>query len=415
MGGEPFFHVPLSTIYKMSVHIHLSLADFFKMATVDANATASAAADGVAAAAASDAAAAARVAQEAAHQEELKELRQLIEQQKMEIRRLNQESFASSIAVSQVCDAKIKELTDKLHHADADGVAAAAASDAAAAARVAQEATHQEELKELRQLIEQQKMEITHLKWDSFAAAAKERAAFDIQIKDLNDRLNDAVYQHGVRAKEDAATIRHLRTALDDVLEAEQDAQETAYHQKAELERMNARAEEVAREKKVAYNDLASRFDTSTTFYKMKLEEAEEVRARLEKQLKEEGETLEEVSRRECALGETVREQKAELESAHTRVLATEETIRQLRVDKLHALAAAQAAQVSVRQLKKEGETLEEVSRRECALAQKAREATLRAEKVEAEFLRLCGAIDIAMKAYPHSRKELWDHYMSTA
>ena len=75
-GGEPFFHAPLSTIYKMSVHIHLSVADLFKMATVSAaDATAAANADGVAAAAASDAAAAARLAQETRHQEELKELR----------------------------------------------------------------------------------------------------------------------------------------------------------------------------------------------------------------------------------------------------------------------------------------------------------------------------------------------------
>ena len=226
---------------------------------------------------------------------------------------------------------------------NADGLAAAAASDAAAAARVAQEAAHQEELKELRQLIENQKMEITHLKWDSFAAAAKERVAFDTQTKDLSDRLNDAVYQHDARAKEDAATIRHLRTALDDALDAEQDAQECA-----------KKAEEVAREKKAAYNDLAERFDTSTTFYKMKLEEADEIRARLEKQLKEEGETLDEVSRRECELGERVRNLKAQLEKPTSW------------------------------------------------------------GRAETNFLRLCGALDITLKDVPQYRKKIWDHYMTT-
>ena len=266
--------------------------------------------------------------------------------------------------------------------ADADGVAAAAASDAAAAARLRQEASHQEETKKLYQMIEEQKVEFMNLKWNSFADLAKAHSDFEYKTKELNDKLNEALYNQEKRAKEDAATIRHLRTALDDTLEAEQDAlkcvkeekeqvgelleslelaetsksrateraqraEETVRELKAELERMNVHAEEVASEKKAAYNDLVSRFDTSTTFYEMKLEEAQEIRERLEKQLKEEEEEGEEVSRRECALG------------------------------------------------------------------QRVREATLRAEKAEANFLRLCASIDTALKAYPLSRKELWDHYMS--
>ena len=271
--------------------------------------------------------------------------------------------------------------------ANADGVAAAAASDAAAAARVAQEATHQEELKELRQLIEKQKMEITHLKWDSFAAAAKERNAFDEQTKDLTDRLNEAEElsrqqkEEFERANARADNLRKallrknkayidltakLRDAEEHTGELLQNlelsetsnsrateralrAEELVRQQKGELERANARAEEVACYRKEAWNELADKFDTSTTFYRMKLEEAEEIRERLEKQLKEEGEALEEVSRRECALG------------------------------------------------------------------QRVREANLCAEKAEANFLRLCASIDIALKAYPLSRKELWAQYMSTA
>jgi len=330
----------------MCVNIHLSLADLFKMAAADATATAATAA--------------------AAHQGEVKKLQQIIDEQKMEIRRLNQESFASSVAVSQVCDAKIKELTDKLHHAEAatasaanaDGVAAAAASDAAAAARVAQEAAHLEETKKLYQMIEEHKVEFMNLKWDSFAAAAKEQNAFDAQIKDLTDRLNDAVYQHGLRAKEDAATIRHLRTALDDVLEAEQEALECVKDEKeqvgdlleslelAETSRSRATERALAAEEKL--KKLAEDFDTSTTFYKMKIEEAEENCERLKKQLKEEGETLEVVSRRECELG------------------------------------------------------------------QRVREATLRAEKMERNFLRLCGAIDLILADVPDYRKKLWDQYITT-
>jgi chromosome segregation ATPase len=231
----------------------------------------------------------------------------------------------------------LKMATATADVATADGLAAAAVSDAAAAARVRQEAAHQEELKELRQLIEQQKMEITHLKWDSFAAAAKEQTAFDTQIKDLTDRLNGAVYQHNVRAKEDAATMRHLRTALDNALEAEQEAMEDA------------------KESKVKWNQLAEDFDTSTTFYKMKLEEAEENCESLKKELKEESETHDEVSRRECALGQRVRDLNAVLEKPNT-----------------------------------------------CAI------------KAEANFMRLCAAIDITLKDSPDYRKKLWDQYMST-
>ena len=213
----------------------------------------------------------------------------------------------------------------------ADGVAAAKASDAAATARLAQEVKHQQEIKEL-------------------------TAKFQEQIKALNLFHLQSGKHYERRAEEDQEVIHKAEEWLEEAARSEENAQkranaaeESVRELKTELERMNARAEEVACEKKAAYNELASRFDDSTTFYKMKLEEADEIRARLEKKLKEEEETLEEVSKRECTLG------------------------------------------------------------------QRVREATLRAEKVEANFLRLCGAIDITLKDFPQYRKKLWDHYMLTA
>jgi chromosome segregation ATPase len=287
-----------------------------------------------------------------------------------------------------------------------DGVAAAAASDAAAKARVSQEAAHQEELKKLQQIIHEQKGEITRITWDSFAAAAKERNTFDEQTKDLTDRLQEAVYQNEQRVKERNTfeeQIKDLTVKLHDAEETinkkecllkkkqietseaweradvfkmhfyrdkkqfakeAEEAKKIREELEAQLEEEKEQVAELLDQLELAETSksrateralAAEKFDTCTTFYKMKIEEAEEICEKLKKQLKEEGETLDEVSRRECALGQRVRDLKAQLEKPNTR-----------------------------------------------------------AEKMEGNFLRLCAAIDITLKDSPDYRKKLWDQYTIT-
>ena len=277
----------------------------------------------------------------------------------------------------------------------ADGVAAAAASDVAAEARVAQEAAHVEETKKLQKIIEEHKVEFMNLKWNSFSDLAKAHRDFEYKTKELNDKLNEALYNQEQRAKEDAETIRDLRMSLDDAVDAEQyakkaeadarkqiesltdklrdaeehtgellhnlelsetsksrateraqRAEETVRQQKEELERMNMRSEEVAREKKAAYNDLVVKFDSSVTFYEKKLEEAQEIRERLENELKD-----------------------------------TEEDLK----------SALQGARTT---------------------GQKVRETTLRAMKLEHNFMRLCAAIDTVLSsADTVYHTKIWDKY----
>ena len=146
-------------------------------------------------------------------------------------------------------------------------------------------------------------------------------------------------------------TILHLRAALDDVLDAEQNA----------LARAKAAEESVLQEKSM-FNALED-----------KLEEAEKRRLRAEKEVKETWEYEEDARRRECALGQIVCKLRAELDASEAA--------------RMSVLARAEAAEQSVHQLKKE---VAQVHLADML----AREATHRAESVERNFMRLMAAID---------------------
>jgi hypothetical protein len=209
---------------------------------------------------------------------------------------------------------------------------------------------------------------------------AKEAEEAERIRKELMKELNDEKEQ----VAELLTKLELAETSKSRATERALAAEELMRQQKEEFERMNAHAEEIASEKKKAWNKLADDFDASTTLYKTKLQESELLRKELEKQLKQEQE----------------------------RALVTEGLIREMNNSVNKSFYGMKLKEAETRheeledQLHNAEDTLDEMSCRESVLIQNVEDLKIQLTNSSKKFKQLCHIIRDTMP-YEHGRRAL--------